>query len=129
MSLFWFETVSSLSDKNSMQSSVNFDFMMIVSDPEIAAFVSQNGVKHLFVDLEKKGKLSRQRNLNTVISQDTPVTVSKIRQVAPNADVIVRLNPLNRETPEEVENVIDRGANAVMLPYFHDERALKSLLQ
>ena len=111
-----------------MQSSVNFDFMMIVSDPEIAAFVSQNGVKHLFVDLEKKGKLCRQRNLNTVISQDTPDTVSKIRQVAPNADVIVRLNPLNRETPEEVENVIDRGADAVMLPFFHDEMALEKFV-
>ena len=127
--LHLFEMVSSLGNKKSMQSLENFDFMMIVSDPEIAAFVSQNGVKHLFVDLEKKGKLSRQRNLNTVISQDTPETVSKIRQVAPNADIIVRLNPLNIETPEEVENIIDRGADAVMLPYFHDERTLEKFVK
>ena len=54
-------------------------FLMIVEQPDIAHYVSKNGVDRLFVDLEHIGKDVRQKNKDTWKSQQTVDDVSKIR--------------------------------------------------
>ncbi|AZG07270.1 aldolase [Pigmentiphaga sp. H8] len=93
-------------------------FFMIVSDSEIAKFVSANGVHRLFVDLEYLGKDLRQKNLDTWKSKQTLDDVSRIRAAVPDAHLLVRINPLHEHTATEVREVLARGANSVMLPMF-----------
>jgi len=95
------------------------DFLMIVDDPQIAHYVSQHGVTRLFVDLEYMGKNERQKNPKSWKSTQTAKDVSKIRAAAPEAHVLVRVNPLHDGSKAEIDDVIARGADSVMLPMFH----------
>ncbi len=92
---------------------------MIVDDPQIARYVSQRGVTRLFVDLEYMGKNERQKNPKSWKSSQTPKDVTKIRAAAPEAHVLVRVNPLHDGSKAEIDDVIARGADSVMLPMFH----------
>lgn len=94
--------------------------LMIVEDPLIAAFVADHGVDRLFVDLEVMGKAERQGHLDTVRSVQGPQTITRIREAAPNAHLLVRVNPMHEGTRREIDDVIARGADSVMLPMFHD---------
>jgi len=94
--------------------------LMIVDDPEIALFASEHGVDRLFVDLEYMGKDVRQKGMNTWKSQQTLEDVSKIRAAAPKAHLLVRINPLHDASKSEIDEVVARGADSIMLPMFHD---------
>lgn len=96
------------------------NLLMIVDDPEIALFSSQNGVRRLFVDLEYMGKDLRQKNLDTWKSRQTPADVTKIREAAPDAHLLVRINPMHDNSAAEIDDVIARGCDSVMLPMFSD---------
>ena len=105
-----------------------FKFLMIVDDPTIAGFISKHGVHRLFVDLEIMGKHERQGHLDTVQSFQTMDTVSRIRDGAPNGHVLVRINPFHDGTAAEIDEIIARGADSVMLPMFHDYETLAAFL-
>lgn len=92
---------------------------MIVSDPAIAEYAVGCGVQHLFVDLEHMGKQDRQGHTNSWKSDHTPETVSVIRDAAPQTDLMVRVNPLHDASQSEIDDVIARGADRIMLPMFH----------
>ncbi len=106
----------------------DFKFLMIVDDPAIAGFISEHGVNRLFVDLEVMGKQERQGHLDTVQSVQTMDTVSRIRDGAPNGHLLVRINPFHDGTASEIDEVIARGADSVMLPMFHDYDTLVAFL-
>lgn len=93
-------------------------FLMIVDDPDIARYVSENGVDRLFVDLECIGKHERQKGTASWESKQTLEDVSKIREAAPAAHVLVRINPLHEDSKAELDGAIARGADSIMLPMF-----------
>lgn len=99
---------------------IMLDLLMIVDDPEIALYASQNGVSRLFVDLEYMGKDERQKGLDTWKSRQTYADVTKIREAAPEAHLLVRINPLHDGSAAEIDEVVARGAQSVMLPMFQD---------
>lgn len=101
-----------------------FEFLMIVEDGEVARFAAANGVDRLFVDLEVLGKAQRQGHLDTVQSRQTPATLSLVRDAAPDAHVMVRINPLHEGSAAEIDDVVARGADSVMLPMFRDTDTL-----
>lgn len=94
--------------------------MMIVDDVEIASYVSAMGVDRLFIDLEVLGKQERQGHLDTVKSTQSPEIVTRMREACPDAHILVRVNPWHDGTVAEVNDVVARGADSVMLPMFHD---------
>jgi hypothetical protein len=98
--------------------SERFHFLMIVDDPAIARYVSDNGVDALFVDLEWKGKEARQPKAESWKSRQSMGDVTKIREAAPRAELLVRLNPLDAETAGEIDEAVARGADTLMLPMF-----------
>ncbi len=93
-------------------------FLMIVDDPVIARYASDNGVDRLFVDLEYIGKDIRQKEMASWKSKQTIEDVSKIREAVPDGHVLVRINPLHQGTKTEIDEVIARGADSIMLPMF-----------
>ncbi|QBY01298.1 aldolase [Rhodophyticola sp. CCM32] len=98
--------------------------LMIVDDPDIALFASTHGVDRIMVDLETLGKQERQGHLDTVQSALQIEDVTRIRQGAPDAHLLVRINPLHEGSKDEVDAVVARGADAVMLPMFHNRDTL-----
>lgn len=104
------------------------ELLMIVDDGDIARFVAANGVDRLFVDLEIMGKEARQGHLDTVRSVQSSETVSRIRAAAPDAHLLVRINPLHDGSAQEIDDAIARGADSVMLPMFRDAQTLFAFL-
>ena len=98
--------------------------MYITNDPEIASIAENAGVDRIFIDMEYIGKSIRQGGMNTVQCHHTVDDVKKIKKVIKKAQLMVRVNPLHRESDEycsseeEINAVIEAGADLVMLPYF-----------
>ncbi|WP_396128525.1 aldolase/citrate lyase family protein [Exiguobacterium mexicanum] len=92
--------------------------MYITNQPEIALLAEQNGVDWVFVDLELNGKVERQGHLDTVISRHAVRDVSRLRAVLKHAELLVRVNPMFQGSRYEINEVINRGADVVMLPYY-----------
>ncbi|QDT90102.1 aldolase/citrate lyase family protein [Gimesia algae] len=93
-------------------------YLFITDCPEIAKYVDRCGVHCIFIDLELLGKVERQGGRDTVISHHKVENISRVKNVVQNAEVLVRLNPLNPQTSVEIESALDQGADALMLPMF-----------
>ena len=98
--------------------SAHLRLIMVVQTPAIARMVAAGGVDTLFVDLEHIGKEARQGHMPSWKSRQTMADVSLIRDAVPGARLLVRVNPPGEHTRAEVDEVIARGADAVMLPMF-----------
>ena len=93
--------------------------MFITNEINIAKLAYAGGAECIFVDLEILGKKERQGHLNTVISCHTIEDVRHIRKAVPRAELLVRINPVNPRTAQEIDSVVKAGADVLMLPMFH----------
>lgn len=100
-------------------------FFFITNSVELAGFAAKNGADRIFVDLEILGKVQRQGHLNTVISRHSLVDVIAVRPVVPSGGLMVRINPINENSYQEIEEVIAAGADILMLPMFRTAREVE----
>lgn len=91
-------------------------FMYITNKPEIALIAEKYGVERVWVDLETLGKEQRQHNMNTVKSAHTISDIKNIAAVLTKSDLLVRVNPFNPCSEDEINKVISAGAKIIMLP-------------
>lgn len=98
--------------------------MYITNNPDVAKIAEDSGVDRIFVDMEYIGKDLRQSGMDTVQSHHTIEDVKNIKSVLSSAELLVRINPLHHAhkgvigSKEEIDAVIDAGADVIMLPYF-----------
>lgn len=98
--------------------------MYITNSPAVAEIVEEAGVDRIFIDMEYIGKAERQGGMDTVQSHHTIEDIKVVRKVVHKADLMVRVNPIHKasaeytSSEEEINNVIDAGADIIMLPYF-----------
>lgn len=109
--------------------------MYITNRPEIAQIAESAGVDRIFVDMEYIGKADRQGGMDTVQSHHTVEDVRKMKEAVSMADVMVRVNPMHDRTAEygsseeEINAVIEAGADIVMLPYFKGTDEVRRFLE
>lgn len=94
-------------------------FLFITNDPAIARHAYHNGAEWVMVDLEKHGKQERQGHLDTVMSAHSVDDVATLREVLPPGSLLVRLDPINQASAQQVDAAIEAGADWLMLPFFH----------
>ncbi len=99
--------------------------MYITNRPEIAQIAENHSVDRIWVDLELQGKHQRQPNMNTVISNHTLDDVSLIRSSINKAQLLVRVNALHENSKEEIDEVVSRGADIIMLPMYENTDDVK----
>ena len=98
--------------------------MYITNSPAIANIAEMSGVDRIFVDMEYIGKDKRQSGMDTVQHHHTISDVKNIRGCLKTAKLLVRINPIHSQTAEydsskeEINAVIEAGADIIMLPYF-----------
>ena len=98
--------------------------MYITNQPEVAKIAEVAGVDRIFVDMEYIGKADRQGGMDTVQSKHTVEDVQRIRESIHDSELLVRINPIHNamqdycSSKDEINEVISRGADIVMLPYF-----------
>ena len=109
--------------------------MYITNQPEVALIAEANGVERIFVDMEYIGKSDRQGGMDTVQSHHTPEDVKKIKQVLSKAQVMARCNPIHQATDkycsskQEIDEIIEAGADIIMLPYFKTAEEVKEFIR
>ena len=94
------------------------ELMYITNNEQIALYAQSVGVDRIFIDLESIGKKERQGHLDTVISEHNIEDISIIKKILDSSKLLVRVNPVNQNSKQEIKEVIDRGADIVMLPMF-----------
>lgn len=93
--------------------------LMYITNNEKVACIAQNaGVDRIWVDLEIKGKEARQAGMNTVKSKHTVEDVIRLRPLIDKSALMVRINPLDEESADEIDHVVAAGADYIMLPMF-----------
>ena len=93
-------------------------FLIITNEPEICRMAVNSGIDYVFIDLEKEGKQERQGHTNSFISSHTLGDLGLIRRHTHEHLLLVRINPPGKNSAEEIERVIELGADAIMLPMF-----------
>ena len=105
--------------------------MYITNNPAIAKIAEGSGVDRIFVDMEFIGKELRQANMDTVKSHHTFDDVENIKNAISSAELLVRCNPIHDKsdeycsTEDEINEIIKRGADIIMLPYFKTPEEVK----
>ena len=95
-----------------------FCLTLITSDPALAAEAEAAGVDRIGVDLERLDKAARQAQQDTRLSEHRLDDLPVVARALERADLFVRLNPLNPDTPLEMETALRCGAKVLMLPFF-----------
>jgi 2-keto-3-deoxy-L-rhamnonate aldolase RhmA len=102
--------------------------MYITNDERIAKIAEDSGVDWVFIDLEINGKEQRQGHLDTVISRHSIRDVSKIKKVLSKSQLLVRVNPIFEGSRDEIDRVINDGADIVMLPFFNAREEVEEFM-
>ena len=103
---------------------MSLKLMYITNRPDVALIAEAAGVDRIFIDMEYIGKAERQGGMDSVQNHHTVADVKNIRSVLTKAQLLVRVNPIHEASDaycgseEEIDAVINAGADIVMLPYF-----------
>ncbi|MCE9679180.1 aldolase/citrate lyase family protein [Shewanella sp. AS1] len=103
--------------------------MILTNEPKFALEAELAGVNRIFVDLEYLNKAERQRGLNTVLSNHTIEDVKLVRSVLRNSHLLVRINPINPTSKNEIDSVIENGADIIMLPMAFDANDARDFVE
>ncbi len=93
-----------------------FVLTLWTDDLALARRADAAGVQRIGVDLERLGKLERQRGRRTWISTHTIDDLAAIGTALTRARLFARMNPLHAGSPGEVEATLEAGAAVLMLP-------------
>lgn len=108
---------------------MSLKLMYITNDLPVALIAQKYGVDRVWIDLETLGKEERQKNRDSVKSHHT---VEDIRVIAPKlttSEMMVRINRWNEKSAEEINKVVDAGAEIIMLPYWKTVSEVEKFLE
>lgn len=105
------------------------EFISITNDPKVAAYFEESGINDIMVDLEILGKKERQKGLNTVVSSHSMKDISLVKESLTTAMCLVRVNPIYERSIDEINEVINRGADIIMLPMFKTAGEVKIFVE
>ncbi len=109
--------------------------MYITNKPAVAQIAEQAGVDWIFLDMEFIGKDARQGGLDTVQNHHTVKDVKNIKAAVKKAKVLVRVNPIHEALPnypsskDEIDEVVNAGADILMLPFFKSVKEVKRFIE
>ena len=90
---------------------------LITNNLELATYA--NGlVDRLMIDLEYLGKKERQTGKDLFQSEHRIEDISILKPILSHMELMVRVNSIHDNTANEIDEVIQRGADIVMLPFF-----------
>ena len=101
------------------------NLMLLTGNPEFALKAEESGVDRIFLDLEYINKADRQKGRNTFITQNTIEDVLPMRETLKRASLLVRVNPINPLSSQEIDVVCNSGADLIMLPMVYDAEDVK----
>jgi 2-keto-3-deoxy-L-rhamnonate aldolase RhmA len=108
---------------------MSLNLMYITNNSSVATIAEAYGADWIFVDLETLGKEERQKCQDSVKSHHTEEDVKRLRGVLTTSKLLVRVNPINSDSEREINSVIDKGADIVMLPMWKSVEDVQSFIK
>ena len=108
------------------------EYFYITNNPDVALACERAGVDRIFIDMEYIGKDKRQGGLDTVKNHHTVEDVKNVRAAISKSKLLVRVNPIHDGSEDEINAVINAGADFIMLPMWKsvdDVKAFYSIVQ
>ncbi|MBQ4613068.1 MAG: aldolase [Clostridia bacterium] len=111
------------------------ELFYITNRPMVAQIAQQAGVDRIFLDMECIGKEERQAGMDTVKCSHTINDAVAIRRELTSARLMVRVNPIHKAVPgfadsrEEIDRVLDAGADIIMLPMYRTVNHVEEFLR
>lgn len=96
-------------------------------DLSLAKQAEEAGIDGVIVDWEKNGKNERQMGYSTEINFHTIQNLKELSEHL-TIPIVVRINPLDKNTMEEIEMALDYGAKIIMLPMAKSPQEIESFL-
>ncbi len=103
--------------------------MYITNSPDVALIAQDCGIERIWIDLETLGKEVRQKNFDSVKSHHSIEDIRRIKPLLSTSELLVRVNPWNNNSVEEINAVIEAGADIVMLPMWEDVDTVKNFIK
>lgn len=103
--------------------------MYITNSPEVASIAQNNGVDRIWIDLETLGKDERQKGMNTVKSKHKVSDIYRIKPLLKSSELLVRINPINQYSYMEINDVVNAGADIIMLPMWKTVEEVKAFIK
>ena len=122
----------------------------ITNRPDVALIAEKYGVDRIWIDLETLGKDERQKGMNTVKSNHKIEDIKRIKPLLKTAEMLVRVNPWHEgatsgnegvdaegrntsadgvmSSVDEINAVIDAGADVIMLPMWKSAAEVQKFL-
>lgn len=104
------------------------EFIIIENDIEKIRLFQSLGIQHMMIDLEKYRKEERQKGLDTVKSNHSINDISSIKRIQETFSLYVRVDQINSNSKEQINDCINAGADTIMLPYFEVIDQVKEFL-
>ena len=108
------------------------EYFYITNNPDVASACERAGVDRIFIDMEYIGKDKRQGGLDTVKNHHTVEDVKNVRTAISKSKLLVRVNPIHDGSEDEINAVINAGADFIMLPMWKsvdDVKTFYSIVQ
>jgi hypothetical protein len=106
-----------------------FILTLWTADAALAAAADAAGIDRIGVDLEHLGKRERQQTRATWLSPHAEQDLDTVRPALRRARLFARVNPMNPDSGREIEAVLARGAQVVMLPMAADARQASEVVR
>ena len=103
--------------------------MYITNNVEVARIAQKYGVERIWVDLETLGKDERQGHIDSVKSHHSISDIKRIVPILDKSEMLVRVNPINENSEKEINQVIDAGADIIMLPMWKSKNDVATFLK
>lgn len=98
-----------------MQDISPFQLLLFHRDIASSQIYTDAGADALIVDLENKGKGARQAGFDTEINTHQIIDLESVKSET-NAHVMCRINGPNKNTSAEVRDVLNAGADEIIVP-------------
>lgn len=110
--------------------------MYITNRPQTALSAQKYGVERIWIDLETLGKDVRQYGISSVKSHHCVEDIRSIKPLLTVSELLVRVNPWHEfayngysGSAEEIQAVIEAGADIVMLPMWKTPKEVSAFLE
>ena len=97
---------------------MSLKLMYITNNADVALIAQKYGVDRVWIDLETLGKEERQKGLDAVKSQHSVDDIKRIKPLLTTSEMLVRVNHWYDGSVNEINAVIEAGADMIMLPYW-----------
>lgn len=104
------------------------EYFYITNSPQVAVACERAGVDRIFIDMEYIGKDERQSGLDTVKNHHTIEDVKNVKASISKSKLLVRVNPIYSDSKQEIDSVVEAGADYIMLPMWKSAQEVKTFI-